>query len=170
MTFLENEFIKVAVSSHGAELTSIFHKQFNLEYLWQADPLKWGKHSPVLFPIVGTLKKNQYFYKGNPYTLTRHGFARDMDFDKISSSFNEVNFQLVSSATLLKNYPFDFELNIRYTIVGSVLSVEYKLNNPGESALYFSIGAHPAFNVPISSELKYDDYFLDFSAAETEPR
>jgi len=168
MTFLENEFIRVAISSRGAELTSVYHKQFNLEYLWQADPLIWGKHSPILFPIVGTLKKNQYYYQGNPYSLTRHGFARDMDFDKTSSSINEVNFQLAS--VLLNNYPFDFELNIRYTLVGASLSVEYKVNSTGESPLYFSIGAHPAFNVPLSAELKYDDYFLEFSDQETEPR
>jgi galactose mutarotase-like enzyme len=40
----------------------------------------------------------------------------------------------------------------------------------GSQLIYFSIGAHPAFNIPLSTELKYDDYFLEFSDAETEPR
>ena len=46
--------VTAQISSMGAELTSFVVD--DREYLWQADPTFWGKHAPVLFPIVGSIR------------------------------------------------------------------------------------------------------------------
>ena len=50
MKTLSNSELTIKVSPHGAELCSILRD--GKEYLWQADPAFWKRHSPVLFPIV----------------------------------------------------------------------------------------------------------------------
>src|ERR671913_1332002 len=80
MITIENEFLVVTISPRGAELTSIFNKNTQLQYMWEGDSAIWGKHSPVLFPIVGALKDNKYRFAGKEYSLPRHGFAREKNF------------------------------------------------------------------------------------------
>jgi len=130
----------------GAELISL--KKNNREYIWDGNPNFWDKHSPILFPIVGTLKDNHYRYKNQTYTLSRHGFARDMEFELIDKTENSAVFSLKNSAETLKNYPFEFELQIIYTLENDKLIVQYKISNKGSEEMYFSIGAHPAFALP----------------------
>ena len=94
MFILENEVLKVQVAERGAELQSIVNKIFGIEYLWNGNPAFWAKHSPVLFPIVGSLKNNIYSYMGKSYQLPRHGFARDMDFEAEKHSQKEITLLL----------------------------------------------------------------------------
>ena len=108
MTTLENEFLRVQLRSQGAELTSIQNKQNGLEYLWQADPQVWAKHSPVLFPIVGSLKNGEFIYDGKAYKLSRHGFARDKVFDLKSASVDDATFHLSSLENFGDQFPFPF--------------------------------------------------------------
>ena len=121
-TIIENENLRVAMQSKGAELDSIVHKQNKLEYLWQGDAAFWGKKSPVLFPIVGNLKDNAYLYQGKKYTLSRHGFARDRVFEVEHHTADKAIFLLKSDAESFKNYPFDFEFRVHYTLKNNQLS------------------------------------------------
>ena len=105
MFTLENEVLKVQLVSKGAELQSIVHKAFGIDYLWNGNPVFWAKHSPVLFPIIGNLKNNTYFYLGKSYQLPRHGFARDMDFEVEKHSQKEIVFLLKSNEET-KKLPF----------------------------------------------------------------
>ena len=74
MTHLvQNEFLTIRINSKGAELNSM--KSGEKEFIWNGNPEFWGKHSPVLFPIVGSLKNNVYSYQDKEYSLKRHGFA-----------------------------------------------------------------------------------------------
>ena len=166
MFILENEILRVEVSSKGAELQSILNKVFDLEYLWNGNPAFWAKRSPVLFPIVGSLKNNTYFYKGKPYQLSRHGFARDMEFQIEKQSPKELILLLISNTETKKNYPFDFEFRIRYQLQGDELSTEYSVKNTGAEMLLFSVGGHPAFRLPLSEGTNFDDYFLKFEEPE----
>ena len=104
MKTISNEQLTIQVSPHGAELCSIFAN--GKEYLWQADPAFWKRHSPVLFPIVGSIWENEYRNEGIPYTLTQHGFARDMEFTLVSEKENEVHYRLISNEETLQKYPF----------------------------------------------------------------
>lgn len=170
MLYLENEQIKVGVHPKGAELQSLFHKGQQLEYMWSGDPAFWGKHSPLLFPIVGTLKANTYYYQDKPYTLTRHGFARDREFVVEARDAGSITLLLQSDAETRQNFPFDFELRLIYKLTASGLSTCYRVNNPANGPLYFSIGGHPAFRVPLAAGTEYSDYYLEFDKPENAPR
>lgn len=171
MTFtIENEYIKATIKQAGAELTSLVNKQTKLEYMWGADPAFWGKTSPVLFPIVGTVIDDTYFYKGKSYSLPRHGFARDHTFKLAKQTKDQISFTLSSTEASLLKYPFDFLLTLTYTLVKNNLEVSYEVKNTGSDEMLFSIGAHPAFKVPLVEGTSYDDYFFEFNKVETAQR
>ncbi|HEX4849849.1 MAG TPA: aldose 1-epimerase family protein [Puia sp.] len=167
MFTIENKHLQVVLAAKGAELQSIYHKGHDLEYMWKADPAFWGKHSPILFPIVGTLKADQYFYNGKPYSLSRHGFARDMPFDVGSQKEDSIEFILKSIEKTISVYPFQFTLSVFYSLNENKLITTYTVANSGSIDLYFSIGGHPAFSVPLVGETNYDDYYLEFNKSET---
>jgi galactose mutarotase-like enzyme len=147
------------VKSKGAELCTLRARDSDTEYLWQGD--SWNKHSPILFPIVGGLRNGVYEYRGKSYNLPRHGFARDREFALIEKGKERLVFALLYDESSLAVYPFQFELRVIYTIEGSKLSVTYEVKNLEEnSEMLFSIGAHPAFKVPVEAGLAYDDYQL----------
>jgi len=167
---LENDFLRVGVKIKGAELASVFHKKTNLEYMWGADPAFWGKSSPVLFPIVGTLKGDVFHYEGKSYSLPRHGFARDYVFEIERQERDRAIFLLRSSDAMLEKYPFEFELRLHYQLAENNLQVTYDVKNSGDGMQYFSIGGHPAFKVPLVEGARYEDYFLEFQKKETAGR
>jgi galactose mutarotase-like enzyme len=163
---LENEYLHVAMDSKGAELTRILHKETGKDILWDANPAFWGKTSPVLFPIVGALKDDTYFYKGGTYSLPRHGFARDREFTVEEASQDKVVFLLKDDASSRLVYPFAFEFRIIYNINARVLSCTYEITNPSDADLYASVGGHPAFKVDTGGGLDYADYYLEFNKDE----
>ncbi|WP_289658567.1 aldose 1-epimerase family protein [Flavobacterium panacagri] len=160
-TTISNSKLSASIKQAGAELFSIKDNQNN-EYIWEGNPDFWGKHSPVLFPIVGTLKNNTYTIEGKEYQLSRHGFARDMEFQLIDKTENNAVFSLKSSEETLKKYPFNFELQLIYTLQESSLDLEYKVINKGKEKMPFSIGAHPA----IALSNNFEDYALQFEKEE----
>ena len=166
MVTLENALIKATINPHGAELQSLYNKDTNLEYLWNGNAKYWPRRSPVLFPIVGALKDDTFIYKGKKYTLPRHGFARDMDFIKEAIYGDSCSLVLKSSEESLKNYPFEFLLRMKYQLNGNGITLTYEVENPAAEPLLFSIGAHPAFNVPLVKGTAYEDYFLEFNEEE----
>lgn len=167
---IETNRIKVSVSEKGAELQSFFDKKTGIEYMWDANPAFWAKHSPILFPIVGTLKDNTYFFQGKSYKLGRHGFARDMVFELKEQTTDNLHFLLISDSDTLNIFPFDFEFSIIYTIIDNMLSVTYHVKNTGKEEMYFSVGGHPAFKVPIFECEVYSDYVLEFNETENASR
>ena len=167
---IENQFLKVEVIEKGAELNSIWQKKHQMEYLWNGDPSYWAKKSPVLFPVVGTLKNNEYFFENKSYTLGRHGFAREKLF-RVTKEFPELlEFSLTENEETLKQYPFRFEFRIQYQLKYDELAVTYMVHNSGDKEMYFSVGAHPAFKLPLVSGTKYEDYYLEFNSAEDSGR
>jgi galactose mutarotase-like enzyme len=166
MITIENEKLKAIISPKGAELQSLKNKETGIEYMWSGDAAYWGKHSPVLFPIVGTLKDDTYSYKDKLYQLPRHGFARERTFLKDQISPSEAVFTLTQDADTLKVYPFAFSLKVRYQLTGNSLTCTYEVTNTGYDELLFSVGAHPAFAVPMVKDTVYEDYYLQFNVAE----
>ncbi|MBS1764761.1 MAG: aldose 1-epimerase family protein [Bacteroidetes bacterium] len=169
MNILENSSLKIAVKNKGAELCSLFSKHTQMEYLWQAGK-EWAKHAPVLFPVVGQLKNNSYHYHGKSYNMERHGFARTMDFSLSEKKQDTITFTLQEQESTLSVYPFNFRLNITYKITDNQLEVIYDVANTGKKEMPFSIGAHPAFNVPLSTHENYRDYYLQFNKVENAGR
>lgn len=155
MENLSNGTLSVEVSGHGAELCSI--RKNGIEYLWQADPEYWKRHSPVLFPIVGSLWNGVYRYGGKEYAMSQHGFARDMDFSLTGKSANDVWYRLEADEATLKKFPFRFALEIGYRLEDNKIHVLWRVHNADSKTMYYQIGAHPAFYYPDfspSAELK----------------
>lgn len=167
MHSIENKFLRISTKEQGAELTSIFKMSSKKEYLWQAEAAFWGRHAPVLFPIVGRLKDDQYYIGKKAYSMKQHGLARNLDFSMIRNDGYSIIFELKATPETLKQYPFPFLLNIQYTLKENDLIVYYRVTNPAKTALYFSIGGHPAFNCPIHKGTKRSDYQLVFDKKET---
>lgn len=170
VSIIENDFLRVSIKSKGAELCGLYEKQQGVEYMWQADPAYWAKSSPVLFPIVGALKKDQYIFNDEHYSLSRHGFARDKVFEIKEHGSDRIAFVLRSTDDTLIQYPFLFLLKIEYQLKEHSLIVSYEVVNTGNEAMFFSIGAHPAFKIPLEDTLQYSDYELVFNKKETAKR
>ena len=163
---LESNEAKVIINNFGAELSSFVLKETGVEYIWQADPEYWGRHAPVLFPFVGRLKDNQYTYKGKSYSMGQHGFARDKMFDVIFANDSNATFELKSSKETYEIYPFDFTLRISYELRANELIIGYYVTTESDE-MYFSIGGHPAFNVPLTRGTVMEDYYLHFDPSKT---
>jgi galactose mutarotase-like enzyme len=170
MIQLSNHSLAVTIKSQGAELTRIKSLEHEIDYLWDGDPEYWGKHAPVLFPIVGTLRDNSYLFAGQSYGMLRHGFARDRVFSALHQTDTSATLELQSDEDSLKVYPFPFRLRIHYSLEGNKLSNRYEVINTGNGPMYFSVGGHPAFHVPLQEGLAYTDYYLEFDQPETAPR
>lgn len=163
---MENDQLRLEADSFGAEIKSIKSKAAGQEYMWCGDKRFWGRTSPVLFPFVGSLKEKEYVYQGRRYPMGQHGFARDMEHQLISSSDTELWFMLCSSDETMVKYPFPFELQIGYELKDNQVRVMWRVKNTGEERMYFSIGAHPAFNCPIHGEADKSGYGIYFGGVE----
>jgi galactose mutarotase-like enzyme len=159
---IENAELNATFTSQGAELCSLKGKGSSREYIWEGNPAFWGKHAPILFPIVGTLKDNQYQYKNNFYSLSRHGFARDLNFEILEKTDSAALFSLKADEKTRANFPFDFELQICYRLAENILNIEYKIINKMDERMPFSIGGHPAFAIPET----FSSYSLKFEKPE----
>ncbi|WEG74178.1 aldose 1-epimerase family protein [Vagococcus intermedius] len=160
---IENEKLTASFKQKGGELTSLKSKETGIEYLWQGDPKFWARQAPVLFPFVGRLKNDSYVYNNNSYDVGQHGFARDLDFEVYEQTAEALSLVLRSSDTTKKMYPFDFELILSYHLEGSSLVCGYEVRNLSTEIMYFSIGGHPAFNLPLDETSQFTDYYFRFA-------
>ena len=172
MFTLENEYLKIEINAKGAELNSIYNKKKDIEYMWSGDPAFWGKKSPVLFPIIGSLKNDTYYFENKAYQMGRHGFARDMEFEVTNQNASAITFTLIRNNVTLEKYPFQFKFDIIYSIKDKKLQVAYRVVNKGDinQKLYFSVGGHPAFKLPVLPGTDYTDYWLEFNKKENAGR
>lgn len=168
--FLENELYQVGVESQGAELQHLVKKDEDLELIWTADPAVWAGHAPNLFPIIGELPGQQYTYNGETYHMLRHGFARRSEFALVEEHHQKLVFELTHNEQTLQQYPFKFRFLIAYRLEQNTLSVTYQVTNTDHEKMYFSVGGHPGFNVPLYPNERYEDYYLEFEKEETASR
>ncbi len=163
---LKNETVSIRIHSMGAELKSLQKLSTGTEYLWKADPAFWGRTSPVLFPFVGSVNNKEYRTKGKTYPMGQHGFARDMEFELLSQTENEIWFGITDSEETREKYPYAFVLKLGYRLLSSGVDVIWQVENPGTEELPFSIGGHPAFNCPVEEGTEKTDYFLSFDCGK----
>lgn len=151
----------------GAMLNSL--NKNNTEYLWQGDAKYWAGQAPVCFPITGVLPNGEMEAFGKRCTMKRHGVARINPFEVLEQHKNSVTFVQRSDENTKSDFPFDYELKIKYTINGDTVTNEYIVTNTGEDKLPFVIGGHPAFNCPLSNGEKFEDYKVIFDKKITKP-
>jgi galactose mutarotase-like enzyme len=163
---ISNSAFTVTVKKCGAELCGL-RSAAGREYIWQADPAIWDGHSPLLFPIVGKLVNDHYSFNGKTYPLGLHGFARKMDFELTDQGDDTLVYQLLPTAETRAVYPFDFALEVKYTLSGHSLDISFKVKNHGEGVMPFSMGGHPGFALDWQEKDCIEDYFIEFEREET---
>lgn len=154
--YIENEYLKIGVKEFGCELTSVFSKVNNCEYLWQGDPAYWSGQSPILFPIVGRLIDDKYRLDGKEYEMPKHGFARKMEWTFEGADASSMKFRLSETEETLAIYPYRFDVIVKFTLDGNKLIVSHDIVNKNDNVMYASLGAHPAFNCEIGDRLVFD--------------
>jgi len=170
MQTIQNDNFQVSVKETGAELCSFKSLKSGKEYIWQAAPEVWAAHAPNLFPIIGCLKGDSFFYKSKEYKTPKHGFFRKNDDVKlIEQTGNSLTYGLKYNDEYLKIYPFKFEFRIRFTLNNNELTLEHIVINHGDEDMLFSVGGHPGFTCPLNKDEIYEDYYLKFEKNETAP-
>lgn len=164
---LNNEDIEIKIDSLGAELKSLMARDTGVEYMWEGNSDYWKRTSPVLFPLVGSLKDGRYIFNKKEYEMSQHGFARDMEFELVSQTEDEIWFSLIYNEETLAKYPFKFRLELGYKLFRRSVKVLWRVVNVDDKVIYFSIGGHPAFKCPLSSNDARRDYYVKFTNANS---
>lgn len=167
---VEDTTLRVEIAPQGAEPTSLQLLDRDVEFLWQGDPVIWGRHAPLLFPIVGRLNSDRYLWQGREYRLGQHGFARDLTFRIIGRGGTWATFELIESQETLECFPFRFRLAVTHRVANGRLRTSMTVDNPGDEPLPFSIGTHPGFRCPLQAGEALDAYTVRFEEAETADR
>ncbi|MFV0414678.1 MAG: aldose 1-epimerase family protein [Oscillospiraceae bacterium] len=167
---LENQSIRLVVSSKGAEIQSLQSRANGTEYIWQANAKYWGQKSPVLFPVIARQKNGFYHWGGKRYEMPMHGFAQQGEFELGGQGPGWAEFVLRESESTLPLYPFHFRLLVGFRLVGKGVTVEYRVANRSALVMPYAIGGHTGYNVPLQKGEKYSDYAFFFEEEETAPR
>ena len=164
---ISNGSLTASIDTMGAQLMSLLKGES--EYLWQGDANWWPRRAPILFPIVGVLKDGKAESAEGTVSLARHGLARLNQFEVVEQSPSSVTLQLKSTEETRKSYPYDFELKLIFSVAGDTLTQTYEVTNPANVVLPFTLGAHPAFNIPIPGveAASLDQYHLLFTRSWT---
>lgn len=165
---ISNGTLSVDIDTLAATLSSI--RKDGIEYLWQADAKYWSYHDKNLFPYVGRLTDEKYIYNGKEYHMGLHGFCGDKEFTVADKSGSSVTLMLEDSEATYKDYPFRFRYEVIYSIHNNVLKKECRVTNKGDNEMFFGLGSHPGFNVPINGEGEFPDWYFEFPASGTPVR
>ena len=164
---LENEYLKVTITTFGAQVKSVIRKCDGVEHMWQADKEVWGYHAPILFPHCGKVVNGIIEAKGKTYQSGQHGFARLMEHSFVDQSRDTLVLELCADEKTREVFPFEFRLVSIFTLEGSTLHHTLSVENLDEAALPFGIGYHPGFAIPFDDQHTAEDYELRFSEPES---
>lgn len=166
---IKNNKLQIEILSLGAQMCSIKSAD-GTEYLWQGDSKYWEDMAPNLFPYIARMTDRKYTLYGHTYEMDIHGFAKDMVFNADKKAENHITFSISDSEETRKQYPFSFVFEVDYRLEGSKLIITYGVKNNDDKVMYFGVGGHPGFNVPIEDGLKFEDYYLEFDTIEDAAR
>ena len=153
----ENNTFSLGVKEMGAELTSLKSKKTGIEYIWDGNTDIWYGQSPILFPIIGRLLDDKYRLNGIEYTMPKHGIVRKKPFKLVKQTENSLTFVQTDDEESLKMYPYHFELEVEFKLTENGLSVTHTVHNKNDAVMYYSFGAHPAFNCEIGDYLEFSE-------------
>ncbi|GAA3791394.1 aldose 1-epimerase family protein [Corallibacter vietnamensis] len=168
MYTLENSLLQITINPTGSELQRITSVKHNTQFMWDGNPDIWSGFAPILFPIVGGLKQDTYYFNDKAYKLPRHGFyRRNKDIKLYKQGADSLTFKLESNDELYQIYPFVFEFYTTYQLKEHHILITHKVKNVDTKTMYFSLGEHPAFKCPVFDGETYEDYILEFEHSET---
>lgn len=157
-----------SISALGAELQGLSDHQ-GRDLLWNGDAAFWSGRAPILFPVIGALAGGQYRLDGATYPMSKHGFARTSTFGVIEHGADTAAFRLGATDATRAVYPFEFQLDVRFVVAASSLTIEASISNGGETIMPASFGFHPAFRWPLPYGQPREDHCLLFQYAEPDP-
>lgn len=159
---IKNDKIEVSVEDLGAQMRSI-KDATGKEYLWQGDENYWNGSAPNLFPYIARLTEGKYILKGRTYEMPKHGFLRNSVLKLKEKTQTKMVFSLTDSEETYRMYPYHFEIKVKYELFENELKVSYNVANKDKKVMYFGVGGHPGFQVPVEKELSFEDYFIEFA-------
>lgn len=154
---IENDHFSLSVKETGAELTSLKSKKTGFEYIWQGNAEIWYGQSPILFPVIGRLLDDKYRLNGKEYSMQKHGIVRKKPFNLVEKTDSSLTFIQSDDEESLKIYPYHFDLFVTFRFTDNGIEVSHKVVNKNDSVMYYSFGAHPAFNCKIGDYLEFDN-------------
>lgn len=161
---IETDRLRVDISSRGAEMQRV--NCDGLERLWCGDPAVWGRHAPLLFPLIGRLRDGYYELHGKRIDAPMHGFCRDRIFGIAEKTGTHVRFATHDDADTQRVFPFPFRLEVTYEIVGTAIEKTLVVKNIGTEPMPFEIGGHEAYATRLLPDETQDDYYVTFGAAD----
>ena len=165
---LENDCLRVTVTTRGAQVKSVIRKCDGVEHIWCGDPEIWGLHAPILFPCTGRLKDATLETKGQVIKdCPAHGFDRNIEHTPLRWDRNFVELELTENAETLARWPYRFRLVSTFTLEGDTVHHTLTVSNPGEEDIFFGIGFHPAFAIPFDKDHRTEDYVIGFDNVES---
>ncbi len=164
---IENEYLKLSVTTYGAQVCSLLCKSDGVEHIWQADKAVWGYHAPILFPHCGKVSGGIIRAKGKDYPSSQHGFARTTEHSFVSQTADTITLCLESNEALLEKWPYEFKLYSVFRLEGDTLHHTLRVENPGTEELRFGIGYHPAYTIPFDDKHDFTDYELRFDSPQS---
>ncbi|MBQ6333660.1 MAG: hypothetical protein IJI46_01120 [Erysipelotrichaceae bacterium] len=165
---LENDVAVLKVDTWACEIASFSRKDKDIEYMWNGDPKYWANRNPLLFPHVSAPANKVLNFKGQDYSVNNHGFCRKSEFEFVEQGEDYLLFRIKTNEETLKEYPYLFELDVRYTLEGNKVSIAYEVKNKEDGKLYFGFGQHPAFNCPLDPNKQFTDYRIEFEKDDVE--
>ncbi|ARQ93058.1 aldose 1-epimerase family protein [Levilactobacillus brevis] len=166
MVTIQNDRFTATINEVGAELTHLVDQASHRDLIWNND--LWPKHAPVLFPAIGRSNEDSYLIDGQRYEMPQHGFVSGETFMIVDQTPTAVTLSLTANAATRVYYPFDFELQVTFTLVATGLNLTFSVQNHGQQDLSYSLGSHPAFNVPFEAGEAFTDYELVLDPAPTD--
>ncbi|MEO5492393.1 MAG: aldose 1-epimerase family protein [Sphingomonas sp.] len=165
---IRSDGLSALIDPLGAELVSLKDAD-RRELMTDADPAFWTGHAPILFPIVGRLNGDVLRLDGREYPMKQHGFARRMTFDVVAQDGASATFRLSANDQTPASYPFDFALEIAFTLRAATLTIDATVSNHGDTPMPASFGLHPAFAWPLPYGQPRGEHCITFDAREPGP-
>lgn len=165
MYIIQNDYLKVTIDEKGATLWSI-QDHSGHEYLWQGEPQYWKNRAPNLFPYIGRMTEGKYILDGKNYEMNIHGFARDMVFEAEQISKEHIVLSIHDTSETYQQYPYKFDFSVIYRLEGAKIIMSYDVKNKDDKQMYFGVGGHPGFYVPMDAGTKFEDWYLEFETKQ----
>lgn len=161
---IENGKMSVVVNELGSQMWSVKGAD-GTEYLWQGDEKYWSDRAISIFPYVARLTDESYYMDGVLHKMGIHGFAAASRFTAVKQEKDCLVLELEDNESTYAQYPRHFLLRHSYRLNGNTLEICFEVENRDEKTIYFGIGGHPGFCVPLKEGKKFEDYRLRFSKA-----
>lgn len=160
---LQNNKLFIIIDTYGGELQWLESKKNGHNYLWQGNPKTNERKAINIFPYVARLTEGKYKLFGKTYAMQPHGFISEVDMKIEKQTDTELVLSFAANEETKKCYPYEFKYYIEYMLSDNKIYITYRVQNCDNKMMYFGIGGHPGFCVPLNPKLKFEDYYLEFS-------